>query len=251
MPTTIERSGAVGASTLAREPFPAPNPQPMFRVSALSLQGVAGDRILSMPNLGTSSLAQVTNGSASSPTLRLLDGVPVVECVQNPSAAAGEGQDGFYAANIGAPVRTYVAVVRFVTLPVNTSTSSSQHGHIVRGSTGGGQSLSVTRSIATDPGALQIYGEGAVGQNAAVRVIPGGRLQFVAATMNGVNSVVQVDGERRTVGTTGSSAAEVVIGFNKEGNYTFQFFEIEAFSTVLTPGQLDERRAHYRALAQF
>lgn len=253
MATTIQRRGTLGDSTAPRVPFPLPGAQPVFRVSSLSLQGNAGDPVTQLPNLGTStSLTRVTNANASTPTMQLYNGVPVIRMVQNPVAATGLGQDGFYGSGLGSTHRTQIAVLRFLTLPDNTSTGNP-HGQIVRGSVGGSQSMSVLRTSASSPGALQLYGSGAPGWNSGSRVTAGGGLQFVAVTHDGSNSITQVDSARSTVTATAvtSGSAEVVIGFNKEANYTFDLVELEVHSVVMTPAALDERLKFYRALYQF
>lgn len=254
MATTIQRRGTLGDSTAPRVPFPLPGAQPVFRVSSLSLQGNAGDPVTQLPNLGTStSLTRVTNSNASTPTMQLYNGVPVIRMVQNPAAATGLGQDGFYGSGLGSTHRTQIAVLRFLTLPDNTSTGNP-HGHIVRGSSGGNsQSMSVMRTSASSPGALQVYGSGSTGWNSMSRVTAGGGLQFVAVTHDGSNSITQVDSARSVVTATAvtSGNAEVVIGFNKEANYTFDLVELEVHSVVLSAAALDERLKFYRALYQF
>ena len=255
MPTIIERRTTLGPQSAPRTPLPTPGPQPTHRVDVMSLQQSYGQPVTLAPNLGTraAEVPSFNPASGSAPTLvEGPGGIPVLRFVEDSSLPAGQGNDALHSTVTGAPFRTILAVARFTAL-----SSVAAQGAVIFKSRPDSYlgTLHAQAAGATAPGRLQGIGASGNAQAVGVDVTygPNVPLQFLAITYQGAATRLQVDSLVGTGSTTDYTAtnSNFTIGFQKGNNYVLELFAIEAHTTRLTPAQLEEKRAHYRALAQF
>jgi len=223
----------------------------MRRLSVMSLQGVGGDPVTSIPDVTTG--AGATNGAGSAPTLvELPSGIPVIELANQPSASGSAGNPTLYIQAKTAPTRTIVVVGRLVSQPSNAESAPTEQSlQIVTGSVGRTQGMSVRRSQLGTP-VIQAYADtGGVATSTSPLSIAGG-LQWIAVTFNGASSVIQVDGETTPVNLPVPTAqAEMIVGYAKRAGGTFQLVEAMQYDVALTGLELSTLRAHLRAIYQF
>lgn len=233
MPTTIQRRTTNGPSTAPRVPFPTPGRAPEMRVSALSLQGGQGVAVPTIPSVGSIETPPLTQLGSGVPSLSLYAGLPQLQFSSPTVGLAGGSAPAW---------RTILAILRVGDL------HTAGNVQIARGAAGVGMSLNPA-------GELGIYGGGASGRSPLVKVASyPPRPQFLAIVLNGASSLVQVDDARAVVSTDiPTTPGPLYLGSSSgvTGSFNMQITEIEAHTAVLTPAQLDEKRAHYRALYQF
>lgn len=254
MSTIIERRTTLGPSTSPRVPLPTPNIQPSHRLSAMSFQGVYGDTIGILPNVGSSTtVSTFSPASGNGPVLvEGPNGIPVMRFVEDPSAPDGQGNATLHSSKTGPAWRTLIAVARLVQLSSDPDSISA----IFKGKPYAYQmTLQAASAGATTPGLLQSIGDSGTASAPGVQMTPGpnAQLQFVAVTLAGASTRLQVDSLTGTGSTTDYTTedASFTIGFQKSNDYTFDLVEMEAHTTSLTPAQINEKRAFYRAIYQF
>ena len=254
MPTIIRRSAETGDPRLVRQPFATPGPQPLHRFSSLSLQGEHDTYVRSIPNIGSGAAtipALASVGTISTPILKVREnGIPVVRMNMS------EGANDTLFANIASPEKwkTIILIGRILILPKYTgATTMSQFGRLV----GGGNTntanyaMLITGEARSNPGYLVAGNGDQMFSNSIKRVVPNIDFNFFSVVLDDAASRVQVD-EDVKVGTTVTPTwtPSLRIGGGGESDWAFEFCEIELHATALTRAQLDEKRAHYRALYQ-
>lgn len=247
MTLIIRRSPEIGSTELLREPFPEPGVQPKHRISALAFQGIEGDSVPQVvsPEDG----AVVTQGTGDVPVYRIgSDGKPAIDF---DSPVGGEEKPTLAYGGVAGAVKTQIVVARVLRLPsAAQGLGASSFGQLLRSSTNTAGSIFIGSSTDSFPHQLGAYsGSGAIARGPVVSV---NEIHFMAATYNGSGqSILQLDGEQLTVDTGVGTGVQIVAGFNPGSGLRVQIFEAAQYTTVLTKAQLEEKRAHYRALYQF
>lgn len=256
MATIIRRSGQDGDPRLPREPFPEPGVQPMNRLSVLAMKEQAGVEIAAVPDAEPTG-ERFTKASGDAVPYRLLgNGVPVFDFDTTSHTASSPRNPTMYLPEGSrVPVKTLIVVGRLERLPTYDASGSyaERYGFMLRSGPSGNSSLFVRAS--NDPagngGTLGAFGGVNTGtQLVGPQVEIDGRLHFFAVVFNEANSALYYDASV-VKGTMNVAQHRGFYAGNSRSGMRFMMTEAVQYDVALTPAQIAQKRAHYRALYQF
>lgn len=251
MATIVRRSAENGDTRLRRVPFVEPGPTPLRRASALSFQGGNGDAVTALKDAEGGRDFAPSAGDPSTYRVQA-DGVPAFRFDCTESSAPTPKRPTLYAdPGAGSPVVRSMLVVARIRRGATPASGADSFTHLVRAVTAGGvSSLSVAGPATANANRVALYG-GPGSTPLYGPVWPAdGQLRVCVAVFDGTTGRIYLDG------VAASGPINAVIDYRFFAGYIYSgadydIVEAAQYDVVLTPAQVAEKRAHYRALYQF